>query len=311
MTRDSGWVDAFLEVAVAERSAAMNTRDAYRRDLAGFESYLKERGTSLSRAGKEDIEAYLSGLARAEMAVSTRARKLSAIRQLYKFVFESGFRSDIPALDVRHPKLPRTLPGTLSVEEVEAMIAASRSYGRNAYEKLRNACLLELLYATGMRVSELVELPAAGVRGDPGAIAVKGKGGKERLVPLSGPSRKALSEWLQIRDEEEDRRSGTGRRPQSRHLFPSRGKLGHMTRVRVYTLIKEIAAAAGIDPEKVTPHKFRHAVATHLLANGADLISIQTLLGHADVGTTEIYTHVVDERLKSLVLEHHPLAKDS
>ena len=310
MTGDADWIEAFIEVAVAERSAALNTCAAYRRDLSGFNSFLRERGTSLSRAGKDDIEAYVSSLARSGMAPSTRARKLSAIRQLYKFAFESGFRSDMPALDVRHPKLPRTLPGTLSVEEVEAMIAAARSHGRNAYEKLRNACMLELLYATGMRVSELVGLPVAGVRGDPGALAVKGKGGKERLVPLSGPSRNALSEWLRIRDEEEDRRNRPGH-AQSRHLFPSRGKLGHMTRVRAYTLIKEIAAAAGIDPEKVTPHKFRHAVATHLLANGADLISIQTLLGHADVGTTEIYTHVVDERLRSLVLKHHPLAKDS
>ena len=310
MTEDAGWIEAFLEVAFAERSAAVNTCAAYRRDLVGFDSFLQERGTSLSRADKDDIEAYLSGLARSGTAPSTRARKLSAIRQLYKFAFESGFRSDMPALDVRHPKLPRTLPGTLSEKEVEAMIVAAHSHGRNAYEKLRNACLLELLYATGMRVSELVELPAAGVRGNPHAITVKGKGGKERLVPLSGPSRKALSEWLRVRDEEEERRGRAGG-AQSRHLFPSRGKLGHVTRVRVYTLIKEIAAAAGIDPEKVTPHKFRHAVATHLLANGADLISIQTLLGHADVGTTEIYTHVVDERLKSLVLEHHPLAKDN
>lgn len=310
MTGDAGWIEAFLEVAVAERSAALNTCAAYRRDLSGFESFLRERGTSLSSAGRDDIEAYASSLARAGAAPSTRARKLSAIRQLYKFAFESGFRSDMPALDVRSPKLPRTLPGTLSLKEVEAMIAAARSHGRNAYEKLRNACLLELLYATGMRVSELVELPAAGVRGNPRAITVKGKGGKERMVPLSGPSRKALSEWLRVRDEDEERRSRPGG-AQSRHLFPSRGKLGHVTRVRAYTLIKEIAASAGIDPEKVTPHKFRHAVATHLLANGADLISIQTLLGHADVGTTEIYTHVVDERLKSLVLEHHPLAKDS
>ena len=310
MTGDADWIDAFLEVAVAERSAALNTCAAYRRDLSGFDSFLHERGTSLSRAGKDDIEAYVAGLARSGTAPSTRARKLSAIRQLYKFAFESGFRSDMPALEVRNPNLPRTLPGTLSLEEVDAMIAAARSHGRNACEKLRNACLLELLYATGMRVSELVELQVAGVRGDPVALVVKGKGGKERLVPLSAPSRKALSEWLRARDEDEERRSRSGR-AQSKHLFPSRGTRGHLTRIRAYTLIKEIAAAAGIAPEKVTPHKFRHAVATHLLANGADLISIQTLLGHADVATTEIYTHVVDERLKSLVLEHHPLAKDS
>ena len=309
MNSDKDWIDAFVEVAHAERSAALNTCAAYRRDLEGFSKFLSKRNLGFASVGKQDIESYLSELAGSGIAATTRARKLSAIRQLYRFAFEEGWREDMPAQDVSHPKRPKSLPDTLSLDEIEAMLSAARSHGRTPSEALRNACMLELLYATGMRVSELVELPAASVRGNPRVMVVKGKGGKERMVPLSTPARAALSEWLAARDENEQDKRKKGMQL-SKYLFPSARNNSHLSRVRAYTLVKEIAASAGVPPEKVTPHKFRHAVATHLLANGADLISIQTILGHADVSTTEIYTHVVDERLKSLVLENHPLAKD-
>ena len=209
-------------------------------------------------------------------------------------------RADNPALQIKGPGREKSLPKTLSVEEVERLLQAAREHGRSKTDRLRNTCLMELLYATGMRVSELVELPVAATRGDPRMLLVRGKGGKERMVPLSPPARDALAVWLTVRDDAEEA---------SPYLFASRGKSGHLTRHRFYMLIKELAVVAGVSPEKVTPHTLRHAFATHLLANGADLRSIQTLLGHADVSTTEIYTHVLDERLKELVLEHHPLAK--
>jgi integrase/recombinase XerD len=196
----------------------------------------------------------------------------------------------------------RHLPGTLSVAEVERLLAAAPKVGRGPLGRARNTALVALLYATGMRVSELVELPVAAARGHPEMLLVRGKGGKERLVPLSPPARAALDDWLRARDADKARAA-------SPHLFPSGGKAGHLTRHRFYGLIKEIAVAAGVDPAQVTPHRLRHAFATHLLANGADLRVIQTLLGHADIATTEIYTHVLDARLRALVEEHHPLAR--
>jgi len=192
---------------------------------------------------------------------------------------------------------------------VDRLLEAARRTGRSTADKVRNTCLMELLYATGMRVTELVSLPVSSARGDPRMLLVLGKGGKERMVPLSPPAREALSAWLILRDEAEDSAVAKGA-PRSKFLFPSRGKSGHLTRHRFFLLVKELAVSGGVSPEKVTPHTLRHAFATHLLANGADLRSIQTLLGHADVATTEIYTHVLDERLAELVLEHHPLAKD-
>ena len=187
MNSDQDWIDAFIEVAHAERSAALNTCAAYRRDLEGFSKFLSERNLGFASVARQDIECYLSELAGLGIAATSRARKLSAIRQMYRFAFEEGWRTDMPAQDVSHPKLPKPLPGTLSLDEVEAMLAAAQNHGRNPSDALRNACMLELLYATGMRVSELVELPVASVRGNPQIIVVKGKGGKERMVPLSAP----------------------------------------------------------------------------------------------------------------------------
>jgi integrase/recombinase XerD len=242
------------------------------------------------------------------LSKATRARRLSSIKQFYRFAFEEGWRSDNPAIQIGGPGREKRLPKTLSHEEVDALLEAARGSARSPSDRLRNTCLMELLYATGMRVSELVELPVVAARGDPRMLLVRGKGGKERMVPLSPPARDALADWLPERDRLIDA-ARAGNKPQARFLFPSRGTTGHLTRHRFYVLIKEIAVAAGVSPGRVTPHTLRHAFATHLLAGGADLRAIQTLLGHADVSTTEIYTHVLEERLSELVRMHHPLAR--
>ncbi len=301
---DGRLVDTFLEALCAERGAARNTLLAYGRDLDAFATFLARRGEHLSSVGREGIEAFLLACDAAGLSKATRARRLSALRQLMRFLHEEGHRPDNPSLNLSGPGRDGRLPGTLDVPEVTALIDAARTSPR---DRTRNACLLELLYATGMRVSELVALPVAAARGDPRAILVAGKGGKERLVPLSAPARAALLDWLRERDAAEEGRPRG--RPPSRFLFPSRGVAGHMTRQGFFALIKELAVRAGVPVERVTPHRLRHAFATHLLANGADLRSIQAMLGHADVATTEIYTHVLDERLRELVLTSHPLAE--
>ena len=302
------WIQAFIDAQVAEQGAAENTQLAYARDLNGFVQWLESRNSGLEDASQSDIEGYLLHCEAQGLAKSTRARRLAAIRQLYRFVFEEGWRRDHPAVQVKGPRKSKALPKVLSVEEVDRLLAASRKHGRNLLERKRNTCLMELLYATGMRVSELVGLPVEAARGRPKLLLVRGKGGKERMVPLSPPARAALTDWISARDETEEAARGNGGAA-SRFLFPSRGKSGHVTRNGFYLLIKNLAVAGGVSPAKVTPHTLRHAFATHLLANGADLRSIQTLLGHSDVSTTEVYTHVVDERLKQLVLDHHPLAR--
>ncbi|MBF9050568.1 tyrosine recombinase [Roseobacter sp. HKCCD9010] len=305
---DQRWIQSFIEAQAAELNAAQNTQLAYARDLEDFRAFLIDRETDLAKASRTEIEAYLMMLDANGLAKATRARRLSSIKQLYRFTYEEGLRADNPAQLVKGPGREKRLPKTLSVEEVDRLLAVAETLGRTPGDRLRNACLMQLLYATGMRVTELVSLPVSAARGNPQVMLVKGKGGKERMVPLSPPARATLIAWLGHRDTEEARKTeNTGAAP-SRFLFPSRGKAGHLTRMRFYLLIKDIAVAAGVSPEKVTPHTLRHAFATHLLAGGADLRSIQTLLGHADISTTEIYTHVLDERLKSLVLDHHPLA---
>ncbi len=303
------WISTFLEAQAAELGAAQNTLAAYARDLQDFQDWLAGRGSDLAGATQDDIEAYLLTCAAEGLAASTRARRLSAIKQLYRFAFEEGWRTDNPAIRIRGPGRAQRLPTTLTEAEVDRLLEAARGHGRSRGDRLRNTCLIELLYATGMRVSELVALPVSAARGDPRMLLVRGKGGKERMVPLSPPARAALSEWLELRDSQQDARRTSGAAPSS-FLFPSRGKDGHLTRHRFHGLIKELAVTAGISPDKVTPHTLRHAFATHLLAGGADLRAIQTLLGHADVATTEIYTHVLDARLRDLVEEHHPLVQD-
>ena len=303
------WIETFLEALYAEQDAAQNTLKSYATDLRAFSAFLSDQNKDFQSASRADVEDFLIALEARGMAESTRARRLSAIRQLYRFAFEEGWRNDNPAAQIRGPRKKRHLPKILSEQDVDRLLIAATKTGRSTRDQLRNSCLMQVLYATGMRVSELVSLPVAAVRGDPEMLLIRGKGNKERMVPLSPPAKMAIAAWLRTRDAGQELARKQGAVP-SRYLFPSGGKLGHLTRIRFYTLVKEIAVIAGVSPDTVTPHTLRHAFATHLLAGGADLRVIQILLGHADIATTEIYTHVLDERLKALVLEHHPLAKD-
>ncbi|MDO5704428.1 MAG: tyrosine recombinase, partial [Paracoccus sp. (in: a-proteobacteria)] len=267
----------------------------------------------LTTASRDQIEDYLAACDALGLSRATRARRLSSIRQFCAFALSEGWRSDDPAIRIAGPGRAPRLPRTLTMAEVESLIAAAPRAGRDTAEQARNACLIELLYATGMRVSELVALPVAAVRGDPQVILIRGKGGKDRMVPLSNPARDALSHWLNRRDGAgEDTALGrlvAGRG--ARWLFPAPSSAGHMPRQVFGRLLDQMAALAGIDPARVTPHVIRHAFATHLLEGGADLRAIQTLLGHADLGTTEIYTHVLADRMRRLVLDNHPLARDA
>lgn len=295
----ASWVEPFLEAMAAERGAARNTLAAYARDLSDFSAWLRGQGGDLAHADREAIEGYLASLEAQGRKPATRARRLSALRRFYRFALSEGWRADDPAAAIPGPKKARRLPGTLDTTEVDRLIAEAAGADTPAGRRLH--CMVELLYATGLRVSELVGLPAAAARGNPRMLLIRGKGGRERMVPLSEPARDALVGWLTLRDADEAGRS-------SPWLFPSRGKQGHLTRIGFYQALKTLGIRAGIDPARLTPHRLRHAFATHLLANGADLRVIQQLLGHADISTTEIYTHVLDERLRQLVLEKHPLA---
>ncbi|PKQ04939.1 MAG: recombinase XerD [Alphaproteobacteria bacterium HGW-Alphaproteobacteria-11] len=303
-------LEAFLEMLSAERGAARNTLDAYERDLKDFSAFLATRGKSQTEATARDIRDYLEYIAAQGLSASTAARRLSAIRQFHGFLFADGVRKDDPCGSIEGPRRARPLPKTLTVEEVDGLLAASRlaADGRTqeeavlAYKRARLVCLMEVLYATGLRVSELVGLPLSAVRGDERFLSVSGKGGRERLVPLSETARLAIDTYLPLRTQ----RLGDKTSP---WLFPSRGRQGHLTRHRFAQLLKDISIAAGLDPSRVSPHTLRHAFASHLLANGADLRAVQQMLGHADISTTQIYTHVLDERLKDLVETHHPLAK--
>ncbi|ASM72536.1 MULTISPECIES: tyrosine recombinase [Roseobacteraceae] len=304
------WISTFIEAQAAELGAAQNTLLAYGRDLKDFATWATRQGRRFDTVKQGDIEAYLVFCDEQGLAKSTRARRLSSIKQMYRFAFEEGWRKENPAIQISGPGQDKRLPKTLDIAEVDRLLEAARASGRNEADCTRNTCLMELLYATGMRVTELVGLPVSAARGDPRMLLILGKGGKERIVPLSPPARSALANWLKMRDALEDAGKAKGK-PASRFLFPSRGAAGHLTRHRFYLMIKEFAVAGGVSPDKVTPHTLRHAFATHLLAGGADLRSIQALLGHADVATTEIYTHVLDARLTELVLDHHPLANEN
>lgn len=302
------WISAFLDAQAAERGAARNTLLAYGRDLSDFGGWLAARGLDPAAAGQDDIEAYLTDCHGQGLSRATRARRLSAIRQLYRFAFEEGWRETDPALRLKGPARERKLPGTLDETEVDRLLAAAADHGRTPAERLRSACLMQMLYATGLRVSELVTLPVTAARGDPRVLLVRGKGGRERMVPLAPPARAALAAWLVARDAAEAEAKARGR-PASPFLFPFASKEGHLSRTAFHAQVKAMARAASIDPARVSPHVLRHAFATHLLSRGADLRAIQALLGHADISTTEIYTHVLDARLRALVLERHPLAR--
>ena len=286
---------------IVERGASKNTIDAYRRDLSDYFGFLLENGAAAETASADQIRAYLSALAKAGVKGSTAARRLSAMRQFHRFLFAEGMRPDDPTTVIDAPKTASALPKILSEEEVDALLQTARA--ESSPDGVRLVCLLELLYATGMRVSELVTLPLAAVLRDEPFLLITGKGSKERLVPTGPAARAAVHDYLSIRpvfDRPED---------PSSFLFPSRGKEGHLTRQRFGQMLKDLALKAGLDPAKVSPHVLRHAFASHLLAHGADLRIVQQLLGHADISTTQIYTHVQEERLKALVNQHHPLAK--
>lgn len=299
MSGSAGWTAAFLDAVASERGAAVNTLAAYGRDLADLTGFLAGRGRDAASADRADLEAWLADLDARGFAKATRARRLSAAKGLFRFVYEEGWRGDDPAARLSGPGRSKALPKTLSVAEVDSLLdAAGRLWEGDA--GLRARCLFELIYGAGLRVSELLDLKADAARGAPAALLVKGKGGRERLAPLTGAARAALAAWLPARD---------AAWPRSPWLFPSRAKGGRMTRARFWQMVKAVSAAAGIDPARVSPHTLRHAYATHLLENGADLRAIQELLGHADIATTEIYTHVVEARLREAVARH-PLAGD-
>lgn len=300
------WISAFLEAQLAERDSSANTLDSYARDLRGFADWLTARDLHFATTDRADIEAYLITCEAEGLAQTTRARRLSSIKQLFRFAFEEGWRDTDPAQPIKGPGRARRLPKSLTEDEVSRLLQAAHAQKTHP---LRTACMMDLIYATGLRVSELVSLPMTAARGDPRMILVRGKGGTERLVPLSPPARASLAAWVAHREDRETLARQKGKRG-SPFLFPSRGRLGHVTRQSFHGLIKRLAVEAGISPAKVTPHTMRHAFATHLLANGADLRSIQTMLGHANLDTTEIYTHVLDERLRDLVTTHHPLTQD-
>lgn len=300
-------IEAFLEAKSAETGASQNTLSAYARDLSDFHDFLIDQKQDLMHVKMDGIEAYLVDLLHRDLSRATRARRLSAIKQFYHFCLEENWRTDHPALQITGPGREKSLPKTMTVIDVDRLMNSAITSAKGEVERARNACLMQVLYATGMRVSELMSLPVAVCRGAPEFLLIKGKGNKERIVPMSPPSLASLKVWLYHRDREQEQKVKDGGEA-SVFLFPSRGKLGHLTRHWFYQNIKNWAVLAGIDANIVTPHTIRHAFATHLLANGADLRVIQTLLGHADVSTTEIYTHVLDDHLRDFVINHHPLS---
>jgi integrase/recombinase XerD len=305
--KDAGLIALFLDMLAAERGAGKNTLDAYGRDLADLAGHLAKHGRGISDATTDDLRGYLTMLADSGFKPSSVARRISSMRQLYRFLYAERHRPDDPAAVLEGPKRALALPKVLSVADVDALLNAARAamddMKASPAQRLRAArlhCLLEIAYATGLRVSELVALPESAARRDQAMLVVRGKGGKERLVPFNESAKRAMSDYLTMRADAE-------RGPESKWLFPSFGDSGHLTRQHFGRELKALAASCGIDAEKISPHVLRHAFASHLLHNGADLRVVQTLLGHSDISTTQIYTHVIEDRLKSLVRDLHPL----
>jgi integrase/recombinase XerD len=308
---DQALIELFLDMLAAERGGAKNTLAAYARDLADLSAHLGAAGRSIANASTEDLRGYLGALAKRGFAAASVARRLSAIRQLYRFLYAEGKRTDDPSAIIEGPRRGRALPKVLSIADVDRLLAEARTSMTRAAEPLerlrsaRLACLIEVLYATGLRVSELVALPAAAAERNARMLTVRGKGDKERLVPLNDAAKAAMRDYRELLAEAEKAK----RAKPSKWLFPSFGESGHLTRQHFARELKALATAAGLRSDHVSPHVLRHAFASHLLHNGADLRIVQTLLGHADISTTQIYTHVLEERLKSLVRDLHPLAE--
>jgi integrase/recombinase XerD len=324
-TSDAGLINLFLDMLAAEQGAGDNTLDAYRRDLEDFSEFLGRGSQGFAAVETQALRDYLADLDARGFKSSSVARRLSAMRHLFRFLLHERIRSDDPAAILSGPKRGRGLPKVLSISDVDRLLVrakaladASEASAPQRLRGLRIYCLLEVLYATGLRVSELVALPLSASRRDARMIVVRGKGNKERLVPLNEPSRQAMADYLAAMEalKQEKKNSGPASKNSSvknssppKWLFPSFGESGHLTRQHFARDLKELAAAAGLAPRLVSPHVLRHAFASHLLHNGADLRIVQTLLGHTDISTTQIYTHVVEERLKSLVRDLHPLAE--
>lgn len=308
---DNNLIEAFLDMMSAERGAAQNTLAAYRRDLVDFSASCARRGTDVKGATRDTIRSYLSELSAAALKPSSQARKLSALRRFYGFLYSETIRADDPCGAIESPRTSRPLPKILSADETNRLIETARTLtpeeGENSPERARLVCLVEMLYASGLRISELVSFPLSGVRKGERFIHVRGKGGRERLAPMGAAAQKALEDYLALRAAFIP--PGGEKGAAARFLFPSRGASGHLTRRRCHQLLKELAARAGIDPERLSPHVLRHAFATHLVEGGADLRSVQTMLGHADIATTQIYTHVAQGRLKRTMEDAHPLAR--
>jgi integrase/recombinase XerD len=306
---DETLVELFLDMQAAERGAGENTLAAYRNDLADLSAHLRAAGRGIAIATTDDLRGFLASLAARGLKASSLARRLSAVRQLYRFLYAEGKRIDDPAAVLEGPKRGRSVPKVLTIAEVDKLLAQAQNAAADAKQpaarRLRAArllCLLEVVYATGLRVSELVALPASAARRDQRMLVVRGKGGKERLVPLNQAAKRAMAEYLKLRAEVKGK-------AQSKWLFPSFGEQGHLTRQHFARELKALGAACGLAGDRLSPHVLRHAFASHLLHNGADLRVVQTLLGHADISTTQIYTHVLEERLKTLVRDLHPLAE--
>jgi len=296
------WTEAFLEMMAVERAAARNTLTAYEKDLSEATGFLATRGRGLDTASAEDIEAWFADMGARGAAPSTAARRRSSVRQFYRFVLGEGWRTDDPSRRVDSPKQGRPLPKVLTREDVTRLISAAAA--KDGAMGVRLACIIEVLYASGLRISECLSLTLAALARDPAYLIVKGKGGKERLAPLNAPAREAVKAYLSVRPSFLPK--GVKESP---WLFPSRGQGGALTRRRFAQLLDDAALAAGIDRTKVSPHVLRHAFATHLLEGGADLRTVQKLLGHADIATTQIYTHVTDGRLAEVVAQKHPLGR--
>jgi len=307
--RGGSWAEAFLEMMSVERAAAKNTLTAYARDLADAAGFLRGRGRDLADASAEDIEAYFADLGARGLSPATASRRRAAVRQFYRFVLGEAWRDDDPSRRVEAPKMGRSLPKVLSRAEMDRLIAAASA--RDGVQGLRLGCMVELAYASGLRISELTGLTLAALARDPAYLIVKGKGGKERLAPLNETARAAVKAYLEIRPQFLPKGDKAKREGGNPWLFPSRGAAGRLTPRRFAQMLDEAAADAGIDPARVSPHVLRHAFATHLLEGGADLRVVQTLLGHADIATTQIYTHVAEDRLREVVETKHPLAKDA
>ena len=298
----------FLEAKTVETDASENTIKSYNHDLIRYFDWISSCKVQIFDAELSHIELYLVNLKDCGLSIATRARHLSAIKQFYRFAVEEGWARANPALQISSPGRSKKLPQSVTIEIIERLLKAAGEEAKNKSFRSRNICLMTLLYATGMRVSEMMSLPLDAVKGSPNMVLVSGKGSKERLVPLSKLARSSIKIWIEERKILLNAAKTQNYTPNSKYLFPSNSKSGYLSRQWLFKKLKKWATLAGIDQKKVSPHVIRHAFATHLLANGADLRVIQTLLGHSDLGTTEIYTHVVDERLNDLVFNHHPLS---